>query len=190
MSNVNKYQVVNYSEKAIAVFFEDTRQAVIQGYDEFLVTLGGKKNPSLKGVNPADARREGYIFSIKRKAEIENALKAFVYTPTPTATPVATPVAQAKVAPPPPSTPSTTSSEVEKIVHMLSSRVEALEMQVDALQRLMTDRGMTIAAAHPERKTKQVKKSHAPIGEDDEDMEDDTEQKEPVATPSLIIRRK
>jgi hypothetical protein len=63
-----------YSEKAIAVFGDNLRNWASQ-----LEQLGGKENPRLKGTN--NTTRYGWIFSIKRKEEIERAVAEWNKSP-------------------------------------------------------------------------------------------------------------
>ena len=196
-SNKVLYEVSVYSEKACAVFFSSPRDAVINGYDELMTQLGGKKNPSLKGLQATDPKREGYIFSIKRKAEIEKALAAFRPTSSSAALTSAT-VHSSSVHLTESSSESveaiknassSTPSSTDKMVQMLSARVEALETQLDALQRLVsTHIGVSAPAAPAANKRGGTKVATQRTNGGDDDNDEDMRGEEP--TPSLIVRRR
>ena len=110
--------VENYSDKAIAVF-----GTITPAIEQILTSLGGKFNPSLKGLE--DSRRPGWIFPKSKKDQVEKALHTGVVT-----TPVATSATSVN------SGVSTLSlggvtlkafQTLEKLVHSLSSRVEVIE---------------------------------------------------------------
>jgi hypothetical protein len=112
--------VENYSDKAIAVF-----GTITPAIEQILTSLGGKFNPSLKGLE--DSRRPGWIFPKSKKDQVEKALYTGVVT-----TPVATSATSVN------SGVSTLSlggvtlkafQTLEKLVHSLSSRVEVIETE-------------------------------------------------------------
>ncbi len=67
-SSVSEIEIVDYSEKAIAVFGEGTKAIKDQ-----LIQLGGKANWHLKY---KDGKKFGFIFSKKRAAELKTLLNA------------------------------------------------------------------------------------------------------------------
>jgi hypothetical protein len=111
--------VENYSDKAIAVF-----GTITPAIEQILTSLGGKFNPSLKGLE--DSRRPGWIFPKSKKEQVEKALRTGVVTTPPTTSSSTTS-----------STTSTTLGGVtlkafqtlERLVHSLSSRVEVIETE-------------------------------------------------------------
>ena len=117
--------VENYSDKAIAVF-----GTITPAIEQILTSLGGKFNPSLKGLE--DSRRPGWIFPKSKKEQVEKALRTEVVTTPPTTSSSTT------------SSTSTTSAvststlggvtlkafqTLERLVHSLSSRVEVIETE-------------------------------------------------------------
>ena len=113
--------VENYSDKAIAVF-----GTITPAIEQILTSLGGKFNPSLKGLE--DSRRPGWIFPKSKKDQVEKALHTGVVT---------TPASYSTSSSAPFAAPTLSLGGVtlkafqtlEKLVHSLSSRVEVIETE-------------------------------------------------------------
>jgi len=113
--------VVDYSEKAIAVF-GDVKAA--ENYAA-LETKGGKFNPSLKG--SSDKSQAGFIFPKSRKAEIVAFVESMRDLP-PSATPVA---------PKPKKSATATDGVDPKMLSNLLMRLERAEVEIACLKKIV-----------------------------------------------------
>jgi len=152
--------IVDYSEKAIAVFGDSTQ------YKVHLLNLNGKFNPSLR---QNDQRQAGWIFPKTKKSEVEKLINQ-INNGTITASEQPTEHKEYKVS------KNTTEKEyVSKQDFMnLVSKVEKLEQEYNNLLK-------SIGKTPP----KQTKKESSSEEEPEEDEESEEEEK-----PKRLLRKK
>jgi vacuolar-type H+-ATPase subunit I/STV1 len=158
--------IEDYSERAIAVFGN------WQPYTELLKSLGGLENERLGGGNSNGVKRHGWIFSKKKRAELEKALKE--------GEPSTLSVKSVKATTTSSYTPSASSTieqrldKLEKLVHTLASTQTVIESEVAAIRKTL---------ALPSQTKKRA------VDEDDED-EDMGEDDVPAVPIKSLIQRK
>ena len=178
--------IEDYSERAIAVF-GDT-----QPYKEVLSALGGKFNPGLKGLT-SDTKRAGWVFPKGKKADV--LAKISQPPPAPSTTAASTSESSSSTTQATSSSYKSTSysgddrvGKLEKLVHSLTSRLEAVESELAASRKpKIGNLPSTIASTPAPATTTSTKRSWAD-DDDEEEMDDDDEPVKPSV--SLIQRNK
>lgn len=179
------YQIVDYSEKAIAVFFDPPRDATLKGYDILLTNLGGKVNPSLRDTD--GNRKEGWIFGKGKRAAVTSALQAHSSSGGGSASTQQSAVAVGIKR----TAFSTTSSTSAADFSSLLARIEALEMELGAFKRLYEAQTGTKVSATATAATASSKRGNGKKVEiDDEMFELSSDEEAPTTTTPSLIRRK
>jgi len=157
--------IVNYSEKAIAVFGNT------KDIKDHLAALGGKFNPSLK---QNDERVAGWVFPNSKKEEVRKIITAF---------------SQGTLGEPPKkvekvSSPSTAPAETftisKEMFLALVSRIETLEAEL-AISKKVIEKLSSVAYVHPvdkgvEKKSTGGKQPTLKFSEDDDLYDDEPQQ--------------
>jgi hypothetical protein len=191
MSNIKPY-IKPYSERSFAVF-GDT-----QNYRSYLLEWGGKFNPNLKADNQdvnSTERKPGWIFPNTKLELVTKKLPtldgAAVETPGGIVNTTA-PTAQITAASQPRShvngvvDKSEKFEKLEKLVSVLSSRLEAVEAELNAMRKLV---GPTPTAL-PTTTTATKRKITAPAAEPEVTQEPEEEDEISTRMVSLMRRKK
>jgi hypothetical protein len=162
MSNSDKLYIEDYSDHSIAVFGKN-----VEAYRSVFETIGGKYNPSLRGLVEG-TKRIGYIFTKKRKDEV-NKLVNDANSKDPLPVPAKEPYKrkEAKSA----DTSHDDKSLLLSKFEVLEARVAFLESKLESLNILNISRPQSASSSKP------VAKSSINFLEEEEDEEEEVREK-------------
>jgi len=167
MSRLNQIEIVDYSEKAIALFGET------KNYREAITAAGGKFNPSLKY---QEERRGGWIFPKVRRDAIEKLVNDINSGKCA----VSAPVEESKQKYSRPVGSTSVTNIDNRAFLALVSRVEQLEQELDQVKRSL-NLPNKVSVAKPS--------STMNFQEEDEDEPPEDDEDAPRPTPRLLKKK-